>query len=70
MLGRDGPREISKGKILISWYEVYLTKGNIRIRNEKDNGTFEVNRFLKRQSLMVTKVASTSNRQIFSDIIG
>ena len=56
MLGWDGPRDISEGQILISCHEIYLTKGKIQIHNEKDDGTFEVNIFSKRQSLMVTKV--------------
>ena len=48
-----------------------MTKEKIRIHNEKDDATFEVNRFPKRQSLVVTKVdPSTGNRQIFGVIIG
>ena len=47
-----------------------MTKGKIQIHNEKDNGTFKVNKFPKQQSLIVTKVdPSTGNRSIFGVII-
>ena len=45
MLGQDGLREISEGQILISWHEVYLTKGKIRICNEKDDDTLRLTDF-------------------------
>ena len=71
ILSRDGPREISERLILISWHEIYLIKERIWIYEEKDDGILEVNRFPKRQSVMVTKVDPlTGNRQIFSVIIG